>query len=62
MALNMAVTNLMIFTFEESFTKEKVERLMKRIVEKMNVYPGDVIRYSHVGTTVAWVMGFYWHT
>ncbi len=30
----------------------------KRLVEEITDYPGDVIRYSHVGTTVIWVMGF----
>jgi len=58
MALKLAGTNLMVFAFEESFTKEKVERIRKRIVEELTGYPGDVIRYSHVGTTVIWVMGF----
>ncbi len=58
MAINMAAANLMLFTFEESFTKERIERVRKQIAEKMTVYPGDAIRYSHVGTTVIWVMGF----
>jgi multicomponent Na+:H+ antiporter subunit D len=58
MAINMAAKSLMLFTFEESFTKEKVERIGKQIAEKMAIYPGDAIRYPHVGTTVIWVMGF----
>jgi hypothetical protein len=58
MAINMAAANLMLFTFEESFTKERIERVRKQIAEKMTVYPGDAIRYSHVGTTVIWAMGF----
>ena len=58
MALKMAGNNIVLTLFEESFTKEKVERIRKRIIEKINVYPGDVIRYPHVGTTVIWVMGF----
>jgi hypothetical protein len=47
-----------IALFEESFTKEKVERIRTRIAEVLTDYPGDAIRYSHVGTTVIWVMGF----
>ena len=58
MALKMAGDNIMLELFEESFTKEKVERIRKRIAEKLTDYPGDVIRYSHVGTTVIWTMGF----
>ncbi|MBO1225525.1 MAG: Na(+)/H(+) antiporter subunit D [Candidatus Scalindua sediminis] len=58
MALKVAGNNIVLAIFEESFTKEKVERIRKRIVEQITVYPGDVIRYSHVGTTVIWVMGF----
>ncbi len=58
MAINMAATSLMLFTFEESFTKEKVERTRKQIAEMTTGYPGDVIRYSHIGTTVIWVLGF----
>ena len=48
----------MLAIFEESFTKERLEKLRERIVEQITDYPGDVIRYSHVGTTVIWVMGF----
>jgi multicomponent Na+:H+ antiporter subunit D len=58
MALKVAGNNIVLAIFEESFTKEKVERIRKRIVEQITVYPGDVVRYSHVGTTVIWVMGF----
>ncbi|MEE9604917.1 MAG: hypothetical protein V3V70_05020 [Candidatus Scalindua sp.] len=58
MALKVAGNNIVLAIFEESFTKEKVERIRKRIVEQITVYPGNVIRYSHVGTTVIWVMGF----
>jgi multicomponent Na+:H+ antiporter subunit D len=58
MALKVAGNNLLIAVFGENFTKEKVERIRKRIVEQITDYPGDVIRYSHVGTTVIWVMGF----
>jgi multicomponent Na+:H+ antiporter subunit D len=58
MALKMAGNNIMLTLFEESFTKEKVERIRERIAEKLTDYPGDVIRYPHVGTTVLWVMGF----
>jgi multicomponent Na+:H+ antiporter subunit D len=57
-ALKMAGNDIMLTLFEESFTKEKVERIRKRITEKLTDYPGDVIRYSHVGTTVIWAMGF----
>jgi multicomponent Na+:H+ antiporter subunit D len=57
MALDMAATRLMLFTFEESITKEKVERIRKQIREEMSVYPGSVISYSEVGITIAWVMG-----
>ena len=57
MAINMAAKSLMLFTFEESFTKEKIERIRKQIIEKINVYPGSVISYSEVGITIAWVMG-----
>lgn len=57
-ALKVAGNNIAIALFEESFTKEKVERIRKRIAEGLTDYPGDVIRYSHVGTTVIWVMGF----
>ncbi|MFQ5963341.1 MAG: Na(+)/H(+) antiporter subunit D [Candidatus Scalinduaceae bacterium] len=58
LALKVAGNYIVIAIFEEQFTKEKVERIRSRIVEKMTVYPGNVIRYSHVGTTVIWVMGF----
>ncbi len=58
MALKMAVNNIVLALFEESFAKEKAEKIRKQIIEKINVYPGDVIRYPHVGTTVIWVMGF----
>jgi multicomponent Na+:H+ antiporter subunit D len=58
MALKMAGNNLLLEVFGENFTKEKVERIRKRVVEQITVYPGDVVRYSHVGTTVIWVMGF----
>jgi hypothetical protein len=58
MALKMAGNNIVIAIFEESFTKERLEKLKERIAEKLTDYPGDVIRYSHVGTTVIWVMGF----
>ncbi len=58
MAINMAAANLMLFTFEESFTKENIERIRKRIAEEITNYPGDAIRYSHVGTTVILAMGF----
>ena len=58
MALQMAGNKIMLELFEESFTKEKVERIRKRIAEELTNYPGGVIRYSHVGTTVIWVMGF----
>lgn len=58
MALKMAGNSIALAVFEESFTKEKVERIRRRIVEELTDYPGDVIRYSHVGTTVIWVMGF----
>ncbi len=58
MVLNMAATRLMLFTFEESFTKEKVERIGKQIAEKMAIYPGSVISYSEIGTTISWVIGF----
>jgi multicomponent Na+:H+ antiporter subunit D len=57
-ALKMAGNYVVIAIFEESFTKERLERLRKRIVEQIADYPGDVIRYSHVGTTVIWIMGF----
>jgi multicomponent Na+:H+ antiporter subunit D len=57
-ALKLAGNNIVIAIFEESFTKEKLEKLKERIAEKLTDYPGDVIRYSHVGTTVIWVMGF----
>ncbi len=58
MALKVAGNNIVLAIFEESFTKEKVEMLRKRILEEIADYPGDVIRYSHVGTTVIWLMGF----
>ena len=58
MALKMAGNNMMIAIFEESLTKEKIERIRKRISEELTDYPGDAIRYSHVGTTVIWAMGF----
>ncbi len=48
----------MIAIFEESFTKERLEKLKERIAEKLTDYPGDIVRYLHVGTTVIWVMGF----
>ena len=57
-ALKVAGNNIAIALFEESFTKEKLERIRKRIAEELTNYPGGVIRYSHVGTTVIWVMGF----
>ena len=47
----------MIAIFEESFTKEKIERIKKQIREEMSVYPGSVISYSEVGVTIVWVMG-----
>ena len=58
MALKMAGNNIALAIFEESFTKERLEKLRKRIVEQLTDYPGDVIRYSPVGTTGIWVMGF----
>jgi multicomponent Na+:H+ antiporter subunit D len=58
MALKVAGNNIVLAVFGENFTKEKVERIRRRIVEEIAVYPGNVIRYSHVGTTVIWVMGF----
>jgi multicomponent Na+:H+ antiporter subunit D len=58
MALKIAGGNIVIAIFEESFTKERLGKLRKRIAEELTGYPGDVIRYSHVGTTVIWVMGF----
>jgi len=58
MAINMAATRMMLFTFEESFTIKKVVKIRKRIVKARNAYPGDVIIYQYVGTTVLWVMGF----
>ncbi|MHC4183384.1 MAG: Na(+)/H(+) antiporter subunit D [Planctomycetota bacterium] len=58
MALKMAGNNIVIAIFEESLTKERLDKLRERIAEKLTDYPGDVIRYSHVGTTVIWVMGF----
>ena len=57
MALKMAGNNIVLTLFEESFTKEKVERIRKRIREEMSVYPGSVISYSEVGITIVWVMG-----
>jgi multicomponent Na+:H+ antiporter subunit D len=57
-ALKMAGNNIVLTLFEESFTKEKVERIKKRIVEEIAGYPGDAIRYPHIGTTVIWVMAF----
>ncbi len=57
MALKMAGNNMVLEVFEESITKEKVERIRKQIREEMSVYPGSVISYSEVGTTVIWVMG-----
>jgi multicomponent Na+:H+ antiporter subunit D len=57
-ALKMAGNNIVLTLFEESFTKEKVERIRKRIVEEIAGYPGDAIRYPHIGTTVIWVMAF----
>jgi multicomponent Na+:H+ antiporter subunit D len=57
LALKMAGDNIVLTLFEESFTKEKVERIKKQIREEMSVYPGSVISYSEVGTTVIWVMG-----
>lgn len=58
MALKLAGNHTVIAIFEESFTKERLEKLRGRIAEKLTDYPGDIIRYSHVGTTVIWVMGF----
>jgi multicomponent Na+:H+ antiporter subunit D len=57
-ALKVAGNNIAIALFEESFTKEKVERIRMRIAAVLTDYPGDAIRYSHVGTTVIWAMGF----
>jgi multicomponent Na+:H+ antiporter subunit D len=57
MALKMAGNNMVLEVFEESITKEKVERIRKQIREEMSVYPGSVISYSEVGITIAWVMG-----
>ncbi|MFQ5714077.1 MAG: hypothetical protein ACE5GU_08605 [Candidatus Scalinduaceae bacterium] len=55
MALNMAATNIMLLRFSGSTTRKKLRKQMR---EEIALYPGEVIRYSHVGTTVIWVMGF----
>ena len=51
----MAATNIILLRFSGSTTKEKLRKQMR---EEIALYPGDVVRYSHVGTTVIWVMGF----
>jgi multicomponent Na+:H+ antiporter subunit D len=58
MALNLAGNYIVFAIFEESFSKERLERLKTRITEKIAIYPGDVIRYAHIGTTVIWIVGF----
>ena len=58
MALKLAGNNIMLAVFEESFTKEKIERIKKQLREEISVYPGNVISYSELGITIIWVMGF----
>ena len=57
MALKMAGNNLLLAVFGENFTKEKVERIRKRIVEQITDYPGDVVRYSHDKLTARYRSG-----
>jgi hypothetical protein len=57
MALQIAGNKVLLEVFEESFTKEKVERIKKQIREEMSVYPGSVISYSEVGTSIVCIMG-----
>ncbi len=51
----MAATNIIFLRFRGSTTREKLRKQMRK---EIALYPGNVIRYSHVGTTVIWVMGF----